>query len=62
MILLANNQNKEQKRVKDITAEFSGNYYLKIFLADRQNSELEFVGSREDFEILKILIDRVLAE
>lgn len=60
MMLLANNENKEPKRIKDITTEFTGNYYLKFFLADTNETELEFVGSRADFEILNILIQRAL--
>ena len=60
MILLESKINKEPKRIKDITAEFTGNYYLKLFLADSQRTELEFVGSREDFEVLKILVERLL--
>ena len=60
MMLLESKLNREPKRIKDITAEFSGNYYLKMFLADSQKTELEFVGSREDFEVLKILVERLL--
>lgn len=62
MQLLSNNENDLPRRVKDITAEFTGNYYLKISLADNRNTELDFVGSREDFTILRDLINEVLEE
>lgn len=60
MLLLSNSENSLPKRVKKFATENTGNYYLKFSLADQTNSDLEFVGSREDFENLKKEIEKIL--
>ncbi|MDT0691260.1 hypothetical protein RM549_15800 [Salegentibacter sp. F188] len=60
MMLLDKNENSLPKRVKEISTDNTGNFYFKFSLADARNSDLEFVGSREDFEELKNELEKLL--